>query len=215
MLALFKEVVGAIPLAEIIELPWLGCSAPITNYLLVNKHFDDAKVADKVACIGVRLGDLKRSDLRIMLSCGWGRMPQPLLQLKERHRLSGVIELRSDGGTSAVTGDVASHIRERHTGLFTEGRDHRVVEIVYSYLGEANEKEKIDEFSGLRIGQLHTLRANLFPRRDGLTDNPIYRLGESSGGLVDRNIEQANGVGRQRVTCAGHGHILLDLLQTV
>ena len=108
-----------------------------------------------------------------------------------------------------MTGDVAAYIGERHTGLFTEGRDQSLVEIVYSYPGEANEKEKIDEFSGLRVGELHTLRAYLFPRRDGLTDNTIYRLGESGAGLVDRNIEQANGVGRQHAICAGNGDILL------
>jgi len=61
--------------------------------------------------------------------------------------------------------------------------NQRLVETVFSYLGEANEKEKIDELRGFRVRVLHALRAYLFPRRDGLTDNPIYRLGESSGGL--------------------------------
>jgi hypothetical protein len=35
--------------AEVIELPWLGCSASVTNHLLVNEHFDGAEVASKVA----------------------------------------------------------------------------------------------------------------------------------------------------------------------
>jgi hypothetical protein len=69
--------------------------------------------------------------------------------------------------------------------FFTEGRDQRLVEIVYSYLGETNEKEKIDEFPGFWVGEPYTLWAHLFPYRDGLTDNPIHRLGESSGSLVD------------------------------
>ncbi len=87
-----------------------------------------------------------------------------------------------------------AYIGKRHTGLFTEGRDQRFVEIVYSYPGEAN--ERIDEFSGLRVGEFYALWTVPVPSSDGLTNNPIYRLGGSSGGLVDRNIEQANGVGR-------------------
>ena len=108
-----------------------------------------------------------------------------------------------------MTGDVAAHIGKRNTGLFAESRNERLVQIVYSYPGEANEKEKIDQFASLRVGEFCTLRAHLFPRGDGLADNPIYRLGESSGGLVDRNIEQANGVGRQSLAGARHGDIIL------
>jgi hypothetical protein len=103
------------------------------------------------------------------------RWAQPLLQLKERHRLSCVAELRCDSGTGPVTSDVAPPTGERHPGLFTKGRNQRLVEMVYSDLGEANEKEKIDEFSGLRVGELHTLRAYLLPRRNSLSVTPYFR----------------------------------------
>jgi hypothetical protein len=58
VLALFKELVGAIPVAEIIELPGLGCRAPVTNCLLVNKHFDGPEVAGEITRICVGLGYL-------------------------------------------------------------------------------------------------------------------------------------------------------------
>ena len=95
-----------------------------------------------------------------------------------------------------MAGDVAAHIGERDTGLLAESRNQRLVEIVYPYPGKTNEKEKIDQFASLRVGEFCTLWTHLFPRGDGLSDNPIYRLGESSSGLVDRNIEQANGIRR-------------------
>jgi hypothetical protein len=37
MLALFKEVVGAIAVAEVIELPGLRCSAPNSNHVLIDR----------------------------------------------------------------------------------------------------------------------------------------------------------------------------------
>jgi hypothetical protein len=45
---------------------------------------------------------LQRSDLRVMLSCCWTRVSQPLLPLEKRHRLSRVVELGGDRGSSAV-----------------------------------------------------------------------------------------------------------------
>ena len=55
MLALVKEVVGAITVAKIVELPRLGCSEPAANHVLIDEDFDGAKVASKIACIGIGL----------------------------------------------------------------------------------------------------------------------------------------------------------------
>ena len=52
MLALFKEIVGAVPVAKIIELPRLACGAPALQCVQIDQNFD-AKVAGKVACVGV------------------------------------------------------------------------------------------------------------------------------------------------------------------
>jgi hypothetical protein len=63
--ALIEEVIGAIAMAEVVELPWLGDSAPIPNRLLINKHFDGPKVPCEVAHVSIRLGELRRRDLAL------------------------------------------------------------------------------------------------------------------------------------------------------
>jgi hypothetical protein len=50
--------VDAVPVAEIIELPRLACGASASDYVLIDRNFDGAKVASKVACIGIGLGNL-------------------------------------------------------------------------------------------------------------------------------------------------------------
>src|SRR5580698_4467521 len=110
-------------------------------------------------------------------------VPQPLLQLEECHRLPRVVELRCHSGAGAVTGDVAAHVGKRNTGFLAQSWDERLVQIGHTYSGEANEEEKIDQFSSLRIGEFYTLRTHLFPGGDGFADNPIYRLGEGGAGL--------------------------------
>jgi hypothetical protein len=39
MLALVKEVVGAIAVAKIVELPWLGCCEPSANHILIDENY--------------------------------------------------------------------------------------------------------------------------------------------------------------------------------
>jgi hypothetical protein len=58
MLALFKEIVGAVPVSKIVKLPWLSRSAPASHHVLIDQNLDSPKVACEVACIGVGLGDL-------------------------------------------------------------------------------------------------------------------------------------------------------------
>jgi hypothetical protein len=60
-----------------------------------------------------------------------------------------------------MTGDVAAHIGERNTGLLTESRDECFVQIGYSYPGKAGEKEKIDQFTSLRVWEFFTLWTDL------------------------------------------------------
>jgi hypothetical protein len=55
MLALFKDVVGAVPVAEIVELPRLGGSASASHQVLIDQNFDGAKITGEIARIGVGL----------------------------------------------------------------------------------------------------------------------------------------------------------------
>lgn len=71
MLALLKEVVGAIAVAEVVELPRFGCGASAADQILIDQDFDGAKVAGEIARIGIGLGELQRRDFRVMLSCCW------------------------------------------------------------------------------------------------------------------------------------------------
>jgi hypothetical protein len=58
MLALLKEVVGAIAVAEVIELPLFCCSAAASHHVLTDQNFDGSEVAGEVACSRIGLGDL-------------------------------------------------------------------------------------------------------------------------------------------------------------
>lgn len=59
--------------------PWQrGHFAPV----LINQNLDSTKVASEVASVCIRLGNLQRSDLRIMVRGRWSRVPQPLLHSK-------------------------------------------------------------------------------------------------------------------------------------
>jgi hypothetical protein len=58
MLALLKEVVGAITMAEIVKLPRLGCGVSAAHHVLLDEDFNRAEVAGKIACIRVGLGYL-------------------------------------------------------------------------------------------------------------------------------------------------------------
>jgi hypothetical protein len=57
-------------------------------------------------------------------------------------------------------------------------------------------------------GSFAPLWAHLFPGGNSFADNPIYRLGEGGGGLVDWNIQQTNGVGWQSIASAWHRDII-------
>jgi hypothetical protein len=58
MLVLVKEVVGAIAVAKIVELPRLGCCEPAANHILIDEDFNGTEVASKIARIGIGLCSL-------------------------------------------------------------------------------------------------------------------------------------------------------------
>src|ERR1700676_3975521 len=67
------ESFGAVPVAEIIEIPALAYGATASHYVLIDQNFDGAKATGEIPCNCIGLGDLQRSDLRIMLSGDWHR----------------------------------------------------------------------------------------------------------------------------------------------
>jgi hypothetical protein len=88
---------------------------------LINKHFDGPKVPCEVARVSIRLGELSRCDLRIVLRCSWSCMPKPLLQLKQSQRFLRVEKLRCNHGAGAMVSDVASNARGRPPSCVAPG----------------------------------------------------------------------------------------------
>ena len=62
MLALVKEVVAAIAVAKIVELPRLGCCEPAANYILIDEDFNGTEVASYPKSEVVGAGKLKSTD---------------------------------------------------------------------------------------------------------------------------------------------------------
>lgn len=95
---LLEEVVRTVAMAEIVELPRLGDSPAFANRLLIDEHFDRPIIPCKIASIDIRLCQLGRGDLDVVLS-GFGRaVAKPLLEFDQCRRLFRIEELRGDGG---------------------------------------------------------------------------------------------------------------------
>ena len=65
--ALIEEVVGAVAVAEIEELPRFFSSQSLANNVLVDQHFDGADIPLEVTGLFVGFGQLRRVDLRVVL----------------------------------------------------------------------------------------------------------------------------------------------------
>src|SRR5271157_1340970 len=123
MRTLIEKVIRAVAMAEIVELPRLVSCTTIPYQLLIDKHFDGTKIPCEVARIRIRFGELRRRDLRIVLCCRWGRVPEPLLQFKQSHGLFSIEELRRNRGARTMACDVAPNISGGHTCLVAKYRD--------------------------------------------------------------------------------------------
>lgn len=98
--------------------------------------------------------------------------------------------------------DVATHIGERNTSLGTEGWNQALVDIGDAHWPQSDQEEEVDDFTGLPIGLLGTLRTNLLPCGDGFADDAIHRLREGGAGLVDGNVEQTDCIRGQHLSRA-------------
>src|SRR5437588_3439879 len=118
MRALIEKVIRAVAVPEIIELPRFGSGTTTPHQLLIDKHFDGAKVPCEITRIRIRLGQLGWGDLRIVLRRRWSCMPKPLLQFEKSHRLFGVEELRCNRGSGAMASDVGPNVGTWNAPLF-------------------------------------------------------------------------------------------------
>src|SRR6202011_4330642 len=98
---------------------------------------------------GVCLRQRVRGDLGVMLGGGGTAVSEPCLQLEQRHRLFGVVELAGDGGAGAVAGDLAADVGGGDTGFSAQRRDDRVVDVDLGDGLGAHAKQHVDVFAGL------------------------------------------------------------------
>jgi hypothetical protein len=63
---LLEEVIRAVAMAEIVELPRLGDGPALANRLLIDEYFDRPDVLGKITSIDIRLCQLGRGDLDVV-----------------------------------------------------------------------------------------------------------------------------------------------------
>src|SRR6266498_3494672 len=130
MWALLKKVIGAVTMSEIVELPRLSRSRrSALDGLLINENCNVAQVSLEVFRIRIRFRQLRRCRFDVVFGRGEMAMSEPLLQIPDRHRFPGVIELRGDSRSGAVARDRPLRISFRHTSLTTQHRDQPRIEM--------------------------------------------------------------------------------------
>ncbi|HYA50919.1 MAG TPA: hypothetical protein VEG33_07080, partial [Streptosporangiaceae bacterium] len=116
-------------------------------------------------------------------------MAEPGLQLEQRHRLLGVVELAGDRGPCPVAGDGAAHVGVGGPGLAAEHRDDGVVDVGGGDAAGAEGEQQICPLAGAPVGQLRLGGTGSLPVLDGLAEDRVDRLGERGAGLVRRDVE--------------------------
>ncbi|OJY47346.1 MAG: hypothetical protein BGP17_04205 [Sphingomonas sp. 67-41] len=118
MRAPVEELEAAPTMSEIIVKPG-DTLLRIFHLIAVDQNFDHASVALEIPCVGIRLGQLRRRDLHVMLRRMRRPMAKPLLKFRERHRFFTVEQLAGNGGPCAMTGEFAPNIMIGDAGLST------------------------------------------------------------------------------------------------
>ena len=109
--ALIEEVVSAKAMAEIVKAPWLaGSRCPIPDGVLINQNLDRTQVALEVSGALDRTRQPGRRHGSIVLRRCRRRVPKPGLQLEQRQRFLGVVELRRDRRACPVACDAAARV---------------------------------------------------------------------------------------------------------
>src|SRR6266513_4994163 len=102
-------------------------------------------------------------------------MPEPGVELEERHWLLRIEQLSGDGGSSPVAGNPSSSIVEWHACLPTQERNQCSVEVLRWNRLTAKTEEHGDGLTGLSIGEIGLDWTHLLPGSDGLADERIDR----------------------------------------
>jgi len=78
-------------------------------------------------------------------------MAEPGLQLEQRHRFLGVVELGGDRGAGPVAGDVPADVGGRDCGLAAERGDDRGVDVGLGQAFRAMREQEVDVLGGLAV----------------------------------------------------------------
>src|SRR5260370_25771989 len=84
-------------------------------------------------------------------------MAKPCLQLKQRHRLFGIVELTGDSRPRTMTGDPPTNVLQGHASLATQSRNQSHVEVLLCHVRGTIAEEKLNVFScsAIKHGGLH------------------------------------------------------------
>src|SRR5260370_28545980 len=94
-----------------------------------------------------------------------------------------------------VAGDVAAEGGGRDPGFGAQRRDDRAVDVSLADRVRAYGEQQVDVLAGLAVQPRGLGGPQGLPGFDGLADDRVDGLGERGAGLVDRYVEQADGVG--------------------
>ena len=130
-------------------------------------------------------------------------MAEPGLQLEQRHRLLGVVELAGDGGAGTVAGDPAPHVAGGDAGLGAQCGNDRAVDVAAGNRLAADGEEHVDVFAGFAVDRGQLCGSRGLPGLDGLPEQRIDGFGERGPGLVHGHVDQADGVGDRHVAGVG------------
>src|SRR5258708_4175150 len=192
MRALLEEAIRAQTMAEVKVLPWSprrGGAAG--DRVSVDEHLDRADIASEIAGVVVRLSQRGRRDARVVLGGFRRPMPQPGLELEERHGLFGVVQLAGDRGPSAMAGDASARIFEWNTRLAAKQRNQGLVEVRRPEQTAAPGEQHRGALTRLAIDKQRLWLPLQLPSRKGLADHGIDRFGVAATGLMGGYVKQA------------------------
>src|SRR5207244_7700811 len=192
MWTLFKEAVRAETVTQVEVLP--GCTlgrCAAGDRLSIDKHLDRTYVPRKIASVVVCLGEGRRRNARVVLGRLGRTMPQPGLQLEQRHWLLGVVELAGDRGPSAMAGDPPARIFHRYAAFTAQQRNQGFVEVEWRQCTTTPGEQQRDALASLAIDEEWLWPALLLPIGNDVADERINRFGVTASGLVCRHVKQA------------------------
>ena len=93
-----------------------------------------------------------------------------------------------------MAGDVAADVGGRDPGFRAQRRDDRVVDAVAGDRAGPDGEQHVGVLAGLAVQPAGLGGAQRLPGVDGLPDDRVDGLGERGAGLVDGDVEEADGI---------------------